>query len=310
MSTEATVILRTHNPQMAFLGRVLEALRRQTLPPDRWELLLVDNASDTPVSGRVDLSWHPLSRIVPEPRLGSTWACIRGIEDASGEVLVFVDDDNVLCLDYLEKALEIGRSHPFLGAWGGAVTGEFEGEPPGWSRPYLGYLALRDPPGDRWGNSPEITECLPCGAGLCIRSEVARTWARRSTEDPRRLSLGRIGKGLGSGEDADMVFTSCDLGLGMGVFPSIRLTHIIPARRLSIEYFERLVRDMHRSTVVLEHLRKPGVSPPPNGFMTRLFRLYSRWRMPAPTRRLMRAADRGTREGYEAVRRAALPKTA
>src|SRR5688572_8492222 len=99
-----SVIICAHNPRPHYLRRVLEALRAQTLPLEKWELLLVDNASAEPLSGRVDLTWHPNARHIHEMSLGLTHARLRGIVEAGAGLLVFVDDDNVLKIDYLEYA--------------------------------------------------------------------------------------------------------------------------------------------------------------------------------------------------------------
>jgi hypothetical protein len=302
MAPAVSVILCTHNPQPALLERVLAALRAQTLAADNWELLIVDNGSEPALAGRLDLGWHPHARILSEPVLGLNRARIRGIDAGAGALVVFVDDDNLLAPTYLENALRIGETHSFLGAWGGAVIGEFEQPPPAWATPYLPMLALREPATDLWSNTVEITAAMPCGAGLCVRRLVATTWAQRSRQDPARLSLDRIGKGLGAGGDADIAFTACDLGLGTGVLRALRVTHVIPPRRLTLEYLERLVEEMHCSAVVLQSVRQPVGDAPRPGTMTRLFRLYSEWRMPAPIRRLMRATDRGIRQGHAAVR--------
>ena len=105
-----SVILCTHNPRKDYLRRVLAGLRAQTLPLHQWELLLVDNASAASLAGRFDLSWHPNARHVREEELGLTPARLRGIREASGAILVFVDDDTVLAPDYLEQALTVGLS--------------------------------------------------------------------------------------------------------------------------------------------------------------------------------------------------------
>ena len=93
---QLSVIICTHNPRQHFLLRVLSALERQSLPAIEWELIIVDNASARPIAEMFDISWHPLGRHVSEEKLGLTSARLRGIEEAKGEFLVFVDDDNVL----------------------------------------------------------------------------------------------------------------------------------------------------------------------------------------------------------------------
>ena len=61
----------------------------------------MDNASKTALSDSVDISWHPRGLHVREMQLGLTAARATGIGIATADLLVFVDDDNVLGLDYL-----------------------------------------------------------------------------------------------------------------------------------------------------------------------------------------------------------------
>lgn len=171
-----SVVIPTHNPRMDYLGRVLEALRVQTLPCERWELLVVDNGSREPlkaVAGRqddrstgprvcgtalpshlptfppsnsteIDLSWHPNARVVREEKLGLTFARLRGFAEAKGERIVMVDDDNLLAPDYLEIAVRLAQEHPTLGAFGGKCLPEFEVEPEPWLASVTSGLGLRD----------------------------------------------------------------------------------------------------------------------------------------------------------------------
>jgi glycosyltransferase involved in cell wall biosynthesis len=62
-----------------------------------------------------DISWHPRGRHVREDEIDVTAARMRGIRESSGDLLVFVDDDNVLAPDFLKRALLVLRRHPFLG---------------------------------------------------------------------------------------------------------------------------------------------------------------------------------------------------
>src|SRR5277367_5769846 len=100
-SAEISVIVCTHNPRADYLRRTLDALREQNFPLNKWELLLIDNASEKPLAEVYDLSWHPQGRHVRELELGLTAARVRGIRESNGGLLVFVDDDNVLAPDYL-----------------------------------------------------------------------------------------------------------------------------------------------------------------------------------------------------------------
>src|SRR5690242_20640193 len=125
---DVSVIICTHNPRSQYLRRVLKALRNQTLPLNQWELLIIDNASHQPLTSAAwDVSWHPLTRIIREDELGLSVARRRGMRASSANVLVFVDDDNVLELNYLATTLQISQGWPLLGVWGsGCIRPEFE----------------------------------------------------------------------------------------------------------------------------------------------------------------------------------------
>lgn len=258
-----SVVVCTHSPDPAILPRVLEALRAQDVKLGLWELVVVDNASDPAVEDWIDLSWHPLGRVVQEEELGLTPARIRGVRESDASVIVFVDDDNLLNPDYLSQALVISDAHPHLGAWGGQIFPEFVETPPEWTRPYwhmlalreFSRLALREFSRDAWGNSITSNEIRPCGAGMCVRRKVAEAYIGSIRDHPVRRALDRTGDLLSSDGDTDMALTACDMGLGMGQFTSLRLTHIIPPGRLTEEYLLKLQEGMAFSGILVSYFR-------------------------------------------------------
>ena len=250
-----TVITCTHNPRKNYLERAIAALKSQTLPVEKWEYLLVDNASDRLLSSEIDLSWHPHSRHIREEQLGLTPARICGIKASTADILVFVDDDNVLDSDYLENVLKISQDWQKIGAWGGQIRGEFESQPPEWTKAYWKNLGIREFDRDVWSNLLHQYETTPCGAGICVRKVVAFQYVEFVQNDPKRLNLDRQGNQLISGGDTDLAFTACDLGLGTGLFVSLKLTHLIPSHRLEEEYLLKLTEGFAYSNVILGFLR-------------------------------------------------------
>jgi glycosyltransferase involved in cell wall biosynthesis len=261
VTPELSVIICAHDPRPNYLARTLEALRAQTLGKEHWELLLVDNGSAQPLAKTVDLSWHPLGRHVAESELGLSSARRRGMAEALAELMVFVDDDNILDPDYLAQALRIRRDWPQLGTFGsGATIPEFELEPKPHLRELVPNLALRDEPAARWSNVFPCGEATPWGAGLCITRRAAEAYIH----DERHASLSisdRRGKSLLSGGDVEMSFAACDAGLGMGVFPQLKLTHLIPKERVSEAYLVRLFEGILTSNYMLSYKWK-GHRPP------------------------------------------------
>lgn len=256
MKMPASVIICAHNPRPDYLQRVLQALLNQTLPKDRWELLLIDNLSDQPLSGCWDLSWHPHSRHVLETTLGLTSARLRGIQEAAGELLIFVDDDNELAPDYLETAFRVGEEWPMLGAWGGSIRGEFEKPPDPGIAPYVYLLAIRELSSDHWTNNVRDGSAEPYGAGMCIRKFVANAYAEECRSNPIKLLLGRKGTDLASSEDIDLIKTCEKFQLGVGIFQRLRLTHLISAHRTELNYLLRLNRSKAASMAILDFIRE------------------------------------------------------
>ncbi len=263
MRKTASVVICSHNPREDYLKRVLTALKGQTLPFDNWELLLIDNASVKPLANRFDLSWHPYSRCVVEEELGLTSARLRGINESCGDLIVFVDDDNILAPDYLASAIEVATTSLHIGAFGGSIRGEFEIPPQPWASPYLHLLAVREIHRDSWSNLLNVwNDSVPCGAGLCIRRSVALDYMHKSSGDRRRRALGRVGTGTGSSEDVDLAYCAIDLGMGTGTFCRLKVTHLIPAARLTVEYIARLNAGIYASDPVLKSLRPTETSVP------------------------------------------------
>jgi glycosyltransferase involved in cell wall biosynthesis len=249
---ELSVIICAHNPRPQYLRRVLEALRSQTLPKQQWELLLIDNSSSKPLRAQWDISWHPNGRHSLESELGLSAARQCGIRESSGPVLVFVDDDNVLDVDYLSTALSIGKEWPRLGTWGsGATIPEFELQPPEAVKALLPFLALRDADAPRWGNV-SASESTPWGAGLCVRREIAEAYCRLNEQSAFKIT-DRKGKSLLSCGDVEISYVARQNGLGTGVFPELKLIHLIPKERLSTDYLLNICQASHTSYLLLTY---------------------------------------------------------
>jgi len=259
---EISVIICTRNPREDHLKRVLDALQRQTLPLEQWELLLVSVAADGPLSDHFDLSWHPNARFILEEKIGLTHGRLRGISESRAELLVFVDDDNVLRADYLAACLKISGEYQWLGAWGGSCLPEFEMEPPAELRPWLAGLLIEKRTEMVWAKLRVGGPALPPGAGMVVRKKQAQYYQEQTLNDPVRLSLGPHSKPPRGGDDSDLALCGFDLGLGTGMFPDLELTHLIPARKLTLNFLENLYESFsYGSTVLSAVYDKPQPFP-------------------------------------------------
>jgi glycosyltransferase involved in cell wall biosynthesis len=250
-----SVVVCTHNPRPNYLSRVLEALKAQTLPQEDWELLIVDNASKSAVSTLVDLGWHSNAAIIRENELGLTQARLRGIKESRGDLIVFVDDDNLLFDDYLVCALEIARSGPKIGVFGaGIIRPEFETTPEDQLRPHLHRLALREVNEEVWAGLPNFGLHLPYGAGLCATRVCANLYVEGISRVSRAKELDRRGECLNGAGDLHFGLTACLHGYLAGVTPKLRVVHMIPAGRCTLDYLIRIAEEGMYSLQLLHTL--------------------------------------------------------
>lgn len=304
-----SVILPTRNPHLGRLAHALNGLSAQGLPRNEWELLVIDNGSTPGLTPEI----HPLLReastqILVEPQAGLTPARLAGIRAARGEILIFVDDDNVLVPTYLADAVHRFDAEPALGAAGGPVVPEWETPPPAWSREFWGLLALRER-----GASPEIArgragapwpDFAPVGAGLCVRRRHALAYAEAVAGDPRRRALDRRNGALASGGDNDLVFSVLHSGADVGYFPELRVIHLIPRGRLDPRYLARLNRGIMRTwvRVLTLHGQCPWPAVPRASVPLRAARAWFRLRpWSSPAQRIRWAGARGQFEGQADV---------
>lgn len=265
-----TVVLPTHNPDPERLRLTLDGLAAQTVPASSRETIVVDNAS-THFPGADFFARDESLTVIAEPRLGLTAARRRGLAAARGEFAIFVDDDNVLAPDYLERTVACFVRLHRLGAAGGKSLPRFEREPADWQREFLPLLALRDlgpreivstglrPPGATRNEYPAFA---PIGAGMALRRAAWETWLATDSG----LS-DRLGAALSSSGDNDIVLTLLHHGWEVGYFPELGLTHLIPAGRLDAAYLARLNRGIQQSwmRVLTRHDANPWPPLRPTG---------------------------------------------
>lgn len=247
-----TVCICTHAPNPAILPRVIDALSRQTIDPERWQVLLIENSEKQTCDVSM-LSSLPCShKLMIERKPGKVNAMAAACDELSGDWVIFVDDDNVLNHDYLEKLLDIADEHPKIGVMSASICGEFEVPVPIWAEQFLHYIAIRPLSRSYWANI-HGAQIGPIGAGMCVKREIYDEFVKAIDCGDIDSSLGRTSGSLTAGTD-DTVFMDIAfrLGYGCGSFQGLELTHLIKQDRLTLPYFRRIAYDMTRSHTILE----------------------------------------------------------
>lgn len=247
-----SVLIPSYNPNLERLSKVLTALQNQTLSPDYWELIIVDNNSTNNTLSLVELGWIKNLVLLKETRQGLTYSRICGFKKASADIIVMVDDDNLLDKFYLENIHSIFKTNPSLGAIGGKSIPVFESAPPSWLIHFYHNLALRDL-GDEvvlkdWAN--EYPTFAPIGAGMGIRKAALKSYLDKFNSG-EKLTLDRTKTSLASGGDNDIILEILKSKWQLGYFPQLKLEHLIPPSRMTKKYLQELVYSTNKSWVLL-----------------------------------------------------------
>src|SRR3954462_2477424 len=155
MAPELSIVLPTYN-RAGELHLAVESALEQTAAADRYELLIVDNASKdgTPaVLEELTRQYPGRIRALRESRQGVSYARQAGIDAAHGDIIAFFDDDVRVSRKWVATILESFAAHPELECVGGRVLPMWSAPPPSWLTPeHWAPLGLQD-----FGDTPFIS---------------------------------------------------------------------------------------------------------------------------------------------------------
>lgn len=230
-----SVIICSHNPDLKKLNHVIDSLKQQDEPLTEWELVIVDNASLHPIKHQIDLSWHPNVKFAIEPEIGISVARARGIREASGELLVMVDDDGPLFPDYIRLSKKIATDHPHVACFGGNQLSITQVQAPKKYKPYLEMIGYRIVNRTRISNL-YLWDTTPAGAGMVVRAFIAKFYADAVFNKKQHAALGRRGSSLMSSQDIDLAYNAIDQGYFTGVFAELNIYHLSIEEHLNDNY--------------------------------------------------------------------------
>ena len=237
---EISIVIATYN-RGEKLARTLLSLAAQTLPPDEWEAVVVNNNStdDTPeVFARFAASARGRAlnvRMVDEARQGLSWARNRGISEARGGIIAMIDDDEEVNPGFLAAYRDFFAAHPEAVAAGGRMVACYEQERPRWMSHYTEALAASTIDlGERLRPFPRGR--YPIGGNMAFRREV---FDRIGVFD---TALGRTGQALLGGEEKELFGRIAAAGGDIWWVPGATVDHLIPPSRLTDSHFRKLSR--------------------------------------------------------------------
>lgn len=256
------VIVPTFNRSSFLPGCVRSVFAAKPPQSMEWSLTIADNNSSddtSEVSEQLIRIYGNRLRYQLVKRPGKSAALNEVIRSGSSEILGFIDDDEVICDDWL-RVIESWLEGPGLDFIGGPYFGDWKANKPAWlPAEYAGVLSADDP--DSIPKEPTSFD----DERLFLRGGNAVL--RRRVFDVVGLydeNLGRRGKRLTSCEDQEFLMRLKRFGLRGMYVPSLFVYHLVSPERVSKTYFRRWAWDRSLSLSVLaakESGRRPGKIP-------------------------------------------------
>ncbi|MEM7554893.1 MAG: hormogonium polysaccharide biosynthesis glycosyltransferase HpsE, partial [Cyanobacteria bacterium P01_A01_bin.84] len=215
-----------------------------------WEIIIVDNNSSdrtADVVRQYQFSWTKYCPLIYclETKQGAAWARILAVKKARGEIIAFLDDDNLPAKDWLLEAYKFGKEHPKAGAWSGQIHADFEVQPPEKFEQIQNFLAIRE-----HGDQSHIFDAknlrLPPAAALVVRKKA---WDENVPLIPSLT--GKLPGLFIQGDDYEPLLYIYRGKWEIWYNPKMHTYHQIPAWRLEKEYLLVLASGCGLSTFQL-----------------------------------------------------------
>ena len=218
----------------SLLRRTLDSLIKQTLPPQEYEIVVVDNNSTDNTREVVrefeKRASHQIHYVL-ETIQGLSAARNTGIQHSSGPIISFIDDDAEAAPDWLRALVEAFRRNPDAWGVGGNIFAIWDAKRPAWlTNDFLSDLSIID----RGPDKLKLTRMqIVAGVNCSFRREVFAEIGYFSTD------LGRVGKSLLAGEEAELCLRIHLQGKSMYNIPDVVVFHHVTPERMTRSYFRR-----------------------------------------------------------------------
>jgi len=239
-----TVILCTYN-RCESLATALNSVAASQVPSSvPWEVLIVDNNSSDGTRDVVeDFSdrYPGRFRYLFESRQGKSCALNRGVREASGDVLAFMDDDVTVEPSWLTRLTASLQSDRWAGA-GGRIIPLWNVKRPKWL-PHSGDILaplVAFNPGNKAGELREP----PFGTNMAFRKEVFERYGEFRTD------LGPRPDNAIRNEDTEFGRRVLNGGDELYYEPAAVVYHPVTAERLTKRYFLKWWFDKGRADVL------------------------------------------------------------
>jgi len=214
------------------LAQTLESLLKLRIPAGlKWRVLVVDNRSTDDTQDTLEAYAEVLPLVIlSETEQGHTFARNRAVTAATGDLILWTDDDVIVDPGWLEAFVSAANREPDIDFWGGKIEPHFPGGRPRWIGENWTQLAGCFAARDLGEQAIELTPTtLPYGANFSVRGSVQR-------QNLFNSKLGRRGGEVVGEDELEFLRRLLAQGHRGKWVPESHLRHVIPAERATTEY--------------------------------------------------------------------------
>lgn len=226
-----SVCLFTRNPEHNLFLKVLDSLKKQTLPINKWELVVIENSSKSYIFNRYKniISKNFNMKIINESRKGFYWCQRRGILESTADLILFIADDCVVDKNYLKISTSMMNKKTQVGV----LTGNIQFTTPEYTNKFTkrlhdsmyhsgiiaGYYQTSE--------KTKFTQALRGSAGMIVRREIGirfcnRDWIYKNIEN----RLKNIKNNIIHGSDLDFPMIALQMKYYIARTSELKLDHI------------------------------------------------------------------------------------
>lgn len=232
-----TIAICTWN-RSASLRRSLQRMKDLVIPDGlAWEVLVVNNAC----SDDTDAVIAEFGAMLPvrrawEPKPGLANARNRAVQDASGDFLIWTDDDVLVDPDWLSAYCRAFERWPTASVFGGPIEPLFEDGPPRWIPPVMDQIGaafgMQTFGSEPVRLTPATAKMGPFGGNMAMRREDLL----RFPFDP---ALGVRHSRYSIGEESAVIGAMLEAGRDGWWTPDARVQHRVPPQQQTLAHIRR-----------------------------------------------------------------------
>ena len=234
------------------LRQTLDSLVEMEIPPGMdWEIVLVDNHSTDDTVAVIEAFQNKLPiQYIFEAKQGHSISRNTAIQKATGDYLLWTDNDVRVANHWLKTYARAFKQHPAKAFFGSKIIPVFEQAMPSWikatwskCKPVFAERDLGDQPRELGKG------VYPYGANFAVRADIQNTFLFNT-------ELGRCANGM-MGEDEIDVLRKMDHAGHSGIWiPDAPVQHIIPSDRATTQYIANYFVGQGRTNILRGKVQK------------------------------------------------------